>query len=65
LFQGFSNCLDNNNSMVLLGGFTSRWLVHVRADTLVYLVVVLKYLVIEVLELVGNVARDNKKNHAL
>lgn len=35
---------------------------NIRASVLVYLAAVLEYLAIEVLELAGNAARDNKKN---
>lgn len=40
-----------------------KYVDHVGAGALVYLTVVLEYLAVEVLELAGNTARDNKKTH--
>lgn len=41
--------------------FLGNYVERVGVGVFVYLVVVLEYLVVEVLELVGNVVRDNKK----
>jgi len=42
--------------------FTSHWLVCVEVSAPLYLSIVLKYLVVEVLELAGNVAQNNKED---